>query len=268
MNKRQEAALARRVARERFLKARISEREFAHHLVGVGKEVGRLVRAFSGAGKVADPDALRRSLSNYAEAIRPWAEAVVRRMQAQVSRRDLTAWKQLSKALGTQLHREIEHAPTGKLFQDLQDDQITLITSLPYDAAARVHRLTRELMFEGRRASEIEEEIMQTGDVTQSRARLIARTEVARTASLLTQARATHVGSEGYIWRTVGDSDVRPALNLPASQRARFIGSHRKLEGKFIRWDNPPISGQRGERAHAGQIYNCRCWPEPVIKDF
>jgi SPP1 gp7 family putative phage head morphogenesis protein len=268
MNKRQEASLARRVARERFLKARIVEREFGHNLVGVGREVGRIITGFVKAGHITDFRALSASLSAYSLAIAPWAAAVVSRMQAQVSRRDLAAWRQLSQSIGSTLHREIERAPTGILLRDLQAEAIALITSLPAEAATRVHKLTQELMVEGRRASEIEQEIMDSGNVTQARARLIARTEVSRTASLLTQSRATSVGSEGYIWRTVGDSDVRPALTLSASQRARFVGSHRKLEGKFIRWDNPPVSGQRGERAHAGQIYNCRCWPEPVIRDF
>ncbi len=50
---------------------------------------------------------------------------------------------------------------------------------------ARVVKVTFEA-----RASEIAKEIMRSGDVAKSRATLIARTEVARTARVLTQARA------------------------------------------------------------------------------
>jgi len=92
---------------------------------------------------------------------------------------------------------------------------------------------------------------MESGDVARSRALLIARTEVTRTATTLTQARAEHIGSEGYIWRTAGDGDVRP--------------SHRAMNGKFVRWDSPPTLDNL--TGHAGCVPNCRCYAEPVIPD-
>ena len=127
-------------------------------------------------------------------------------------------------------------------------------TSLPLDAAQRVHELTTGALYEGARANEIAAEIMKTGEVTRSRANLIARTEVGRSATTLTQARAESVGSVGYIWRTARDYDVR--------QR------HKELEGTFHAWNDPPVAtdpGQRPIRAHAGSIFNCRCYAEPVL---
>nr|WP_246374794.1 phage minor head protein [Pseudochelatococcus contaminans] len=130
-------------------------------------------------------------------------------------------------------------------------EQVRLITSLPSEAAQRVHDLTIEGITQGTRASEIAKKIMEAGDVTASRANMIARTEVSRTATLLTQARAEYVGSDGYIWRTSGDSDVRP--------------SHKAMNGKFVRWSElPELDGMVG---HAGALPNCRCYPEPVIPD-
>jgi len=49
---------------------------------------------------------------------------------------------------------------------------------------------------------------------------------------------------EQYIWRTVKDSDVRPA--------------HAAREGQIFSWTSPPEGG------HPGEDYNCRCWAEPV----
>ena len=89
------------------------------------------------------------------------------------------------------------------------------------------------------------------GYVTKARARLSARTAGARTAMELTKARAQSVGSEGYIWRTVRDSDVRP--------------SHKGMEGKFVRWDDPPTLDNL--TGHAGGLPNCRCYAEPIIPD-
>ncbi|MFP4097878.1 MAG: phage minor head protein [Alphaproteobacteria bacterium] len=52
---------------------------------------------------------------------------------------------------------------------------------------------------------------------------------------------------EHYIWRTVKDSDVRPA--------------HAAREGKIFSWTNPPEGG------HPGEDYNCRCWAETVKRN-
>jgi SPP1 gp7 family putative phage head morphogenesis protein len=149
------------------------------------------------------------------------------------------------------LRQEIREAPTGQLMQQLLREQVELIKSLPIEAAQRVHQLTMELVSSGGRAAEIVPMILASGDVTISRANTIARTEVGRTATGLTQARAVFVGSEGYQWLTARDRDVR--------------ASHRKMEGKFVRWDDPPtLDGLTG---HAGALPNCRCTPLPVVPD-
>jgi SPP1 gp7 family putative phage head morphogenesis protein len=128
--------------------------------------------------------------------------------------------------------------------------QVHLIRSLPLDAAQRVHKL----VIEGHgspRASEIAKEIMRSGSVAKSRAELIAQTETSRAATAFTQARAEHIGSDGYIWRTAKDSHVRD--------------SHRHMEGRFVRWESPPtLDGLVG---HAGALPRCRCFPSPVIPE-
>jgi SPP1 gp7 family putative phage head morphogenesis protein len=172
-------------------------------------------------------------------------------MVAEVSRRDEVAWRRLGDDIGQRLRAEIAGAPTGELMRRLQADQIELITSIPIDAGRRVQKLTRELVAGGRRYDEAVPMILASGDVAVSRATLIARTETATAASALTQARATHIGSEGYIWRTARDRDVRPC--------------HRHLEGTFHRWDDPPIAEKNGTRHHPGRFPNDRCWAEPVI---
>ena len=150
------------------------------------------------------------------------------------------------------LRAEILNAPTGAILGDLMSSQVELITSLPLQAAERVHDLVTTATYSGRRAEQIAQEILRTGAVTESRARLIARTEVSRAQSNLTEARARYVGSDGYIWRTSKDGGVRD--------------SHKEMEGKYVRWGSPPtLDGLVG---HAGCLPNCRCWAEPVIPDF
>jgi SPP1 gp7 family putative phage head morphogenesis protein len=201
-----------------------------------------------------DFNSITATLQQYANILKPWSKSVALRMLSDVYNRDAKAWAQHGDEMGRALREEIETAPTGTVMQALLDSQVDLITSLPREAAQRVQKLATESRITGMRASELVSKILETGDVTLSRAQLIARTETARAASALTEARAKHVGSEGYIWRTAEDSDVR--------------ADHKKLNGKFIRWDDPPIADSHANvRAHAGTIYNCRCYSEPVIPD-
>lgn len=241
--------------RSAFAYARRAENEYARALKSVAAQIGAIVRGFElreGDPLGAEAE-IAQALQQYAHLLRPWARATAARMLADVSRRDTAAWEGVAKRMKRALRGELKNAPTGALLREHLSAQVALITSLPLEAAQRVHRLTLQGIETSGRAKEIADQIYATGHVTKSRAMLIARTETARTASALTQARATYVGSEGYIWRTVGDIDVRK--------------EHRKLDGKFIRWDTPPIASANGARAHAGQIYNCRCWPEPVIPE-
>jgi SPP1 gp7 family putative phage head morphogenesis protein len=237
-------------ARAAFARVRRAEKQYAVQLRKVARHVGEIIRAHD--PQTSDGMAeIRAILGKYSEVIEPWAKAAAARMIADVGRRDEKAWEENSRAMGRALRAEIAKAPAGEFLRSKLSENVKLIKSLPTEAAERVHKLTLEGITNAARAGEIAQEIARSGEVTVSRANLIARTEVARTASGLTEARARHVGSEGYIWRTAGDSDVRP--------------SHRKMAGKFVAWGDPPtLDGMAG---HAGQFTNCRCYPEPVIPD-
>jgi len=223
------------------------ESRYNSQLRAVAREVGNIVRGYG----PSQPGALIKALTGYSELLTPWAKSVAEYMLADVNRRNERAWKETGKEMGKALRMEIAYAPTGEVFSMLMDMQVGLIKSIPLDAAQRVHELTIEGLSTGERAKSIAQEIMATEGVSKSKATLIARTEVARASSTLTEARATFVGSEGYIWRTSTDGDVRP--------------THRAMEGKYVRWSAPPKTDKGLEPYHAGCGPNCRCWPEPVL---
>lgn len=239
-------------SRHTFERVKRAEARYAIGLRGIARHIGHITAAFT----PGDPDqmtTLQRILRGYADILKPWAVSHAERMLADVSRRNFAVWARLSRTISRSLREEVETAPTGMLMRTLLDEQVGLITSLPIEAAERVHKLTIEGMMQGTRAAEIAKEILASGEVSKSRATLIARTEVARTASLLVQARAEHVGSHGYLWRTSKDARVRK--------------EHKALEGQFIAWREPPEAGTDGMKYHAGQGPNCRCWPEVVLAD-
>jgi SPP1 gp7 family putative phage head morphogenesis protein len=219
----------------------------------VAKQIDLIVKGLSPDGVVKD-EAIIQTLKGYADLLLPWATSVARYMVADVSRRNAMSWRKHGDDMAKALRVEMEYAPTGVIFSQLMQDQVTLITSLPLEAASRVHELTSEAMVTSTRSKEIAKEILRTGEVSAGRARLIARTEVARTASNFTQARARYAGSEGYIWRTSDDGDVRP--------------THVAMNGQYVRWDAPPKTDKGLAPYHAGCGPNCRCFPEPVFKDF
>lgn len=239
--------------RERWAKARNAEKSFGRTLRALARRCGELTRGMLDPEDPASAIKLRAMLDRYAEAVHPWAAEQARRMVLEVTRRDEAVWAALGRESGRALRQEIRGAETGEMVRRRINEVTELITSLPREAAQRVQTFALQGIEGAKRASEVVELIMATGEVSKSRANLIARTEVGRTSSLLVQARAEHVGSTHYIWRSVGDLDVRKL--------------HKRLNGKTFAWDDPPVSGSNGERAHAGQIYNCRCYAEPIIPD-
>lgn len=236
-----------------FERVRRADSYYGVQLRKIAKHIDDIIRGFDHPLEPEQEIELQRALERYADLLRPWARNVGRRMVFEVARRDERAWATYTRNMSKALQREIQDTPIGEELRRFLEDQVVLITSLPIEAGRRVHELTMQSRITGARIPDLVDDIMRTGQVTKSRATLIARTETARTAAGLTMVRAKSIGSEGYIWRTVRDEDVRKR--------------HRALEGKFIRWDSPPIAGERGERAHAGMIYNCRCFPEVVIPD-
>ena len=234
-----------------FQKSKNLQDQYARALRAVAREVGRLIKGYAPTDLLS-VEKLRRALRAYAEILEPWALTLAGNILRQVDRQDYEAWREHSRKMSEGLRRELLNFSTGLRIEDLRREAVKLITSIPIEAADRVYDLVTENLVQSARADEISEKIMATEGVTKSRATLIARTEIARAASVLTQARAENVGSEGYIWRTSKDLIVRE--------------SHRKMEGKFIKWSETPILSD-GTSCHAGQIYNCRCWPEPVVPE-
>ncbi|EBL8093477.1 hypothetical protein DLE34_07650 [Salmonella enterica] len=171
-------------------------------------------------------------------------------MFAQVEQEEWRQWKSVSEEIGAGLRHVVGNTPVGQVAQDVIYRQIQLMKSLPLEAADRVMDIQKRAMqavIAGERPDQLYEMIMVSGDVAAGRARTIARTEIGRATSALTQARALAVGSEGYWWRIKG---------------AGTRDSHYKMRNKFVRWDSPPtLDGMTG---HAGCLPNCQYCPEKL----
>ena len=234
----------------KFGATKTAEQRLAIELRKVAKIVGGIVKTYVKGDKITDPKKLAEALSAYSDALGPWGEAVVEKVLKGVSDNNKRAWAQLSTTMGKEMRSTMLESKVGAVARQLQQEQVELIKSLPLEAGLRAQKLAQEGMMGSRRASEVAEELERTTEVTESRATLIARTEIAKANATLTQARAEYVGATHYIWRTAEDGDVRE--------------SHAAMEGKIFRFDDPPYV--EGEGNHGpGEIYNCRCYAEPII---
>ena len=241
-----------RKSQQIYLKSRKAEAAYARQLRQVAKQVGSIVRGFVSPKDITNSTQLQNALSKYAELLRPWAVSVATRMVEDVARRDATMWADLGADIGEQLRGEIETTPTGQMFRQSINEQVDLITSLPRQAAERVHKVIIDGMSSGTRAATIAQEVLRTGKVTESRAMLIARTETSRIATELTAARARTANCTHFVWRTANDRDVRE--------------SHQKVANKIFEIANPPIVD--GQPLLPGGIYNCRCYMEPILPEI
>lgn len=241
-------------SRARWSEARKAETWYSARLRTVALQVGAIIDGLAPGGVVKNLAQLLRTLDGYSDLLTPWAESVARYMVSDVARRNERIWRERSKEMAVGIRGELQYSSQGVVFREAMDEQVDLIKSLPRKAGQRVHELTTEGLLTGRRAESISKEIMASSRVTQSRARLIARTEVSRTAQNFMRARAQAAGSQGYVWRTSKDADVRD--------------THKVMEGVYVPWDTPPKTDKNLDPYHAGCGPNCRCFAEPVLPDL
>jgi SPP1 gp7 family putative phage head morphogenesis protein len=218
----------------------------SHHTVITKNEEGEIEKIILSNG-------LDTALKHYAKSIEPWAKSIAKIMLDDVNRVNEKNFLVIASAFADKLKDAHTNSIIAHRFEKLQEDQVTLIKSIPLEAGQRAQKLAREAMMGGRRASEVAKEIANSGNVAISRANTIARTEIHKAYSTFTQARAESVGANQYIWRTAGDEIVRE--------------SHREMEGVVCDFDNPPTLSD-GETGNAGEFVNCRCYAEVLVNNL
>lgn len=188
---------------------------------------------------------------------------IVKRMVTPLAARNYETWRKAAR-VSTRSHF-LYNVLMEELKQGIRKDidsqvisNAALIKTLPSDTAQKVVRDIEEYALSGLRAEEIEKLIQdKTRQHSRASARLIARTEVSKTTSALTKARSEELGLRWYVWRTMEDGD-------------RVRKSHRIMNDVLVSWNNPPspellVKEKDVGRYHAGNIWNCRCYSEPLI---
>lgn len=134
------------------------------------------------------------------------------------------------------------------------DDVRLSIINFTTNQTNKLRELVQENLFTGLPNNKIlVEEIIREFQVSENKARFLARNETGNLIAAYTLAQFKEVGIDRYKWSTSHDERVRPF--------------HKELDGKVCYVDNPPIVNAKGDRKHPKQDYNCRCDMIPIIDE-
>lgn len=129
-----------------------------------------------------------------------------------------------------------------------RERNIRLIENAHRVYAQQVREVIEDPEAIGLRVEELRDRIFERGNVSESRAELIARDQTLKLNGQITATRQMRAGVESYVWSTSGDERVRD--------------EHAALEGQTFSWLAPPAVG------HPGQDFQCRCVAIPVVEEL
>lgn len=226
------------------------------------RKLGRFLVGLIGDFDTADTISNKFSTISSSNPFRAWAEALAHTFVTHTLEENARTWRQAAakSGQGSTILRALEHeleGPVGDRVRELIDQNAQYITSVPETVSHDLVRHIASKAYAGSRTAYKSNEFKRmVGDMSNAHAKLISRTETSKAMSALTQARAEYTGHDWYIWHTAEDIRVRE--------------SHRKMDKVLCRFSDPPAPEELvGEKSAGhygpGNIYNCRCFAEPII---
>ena len=116
----------------------------------------------------------------------------------------------------------------------------------------------QKAVFSGKRYEGMIKSLQKSYGVSLNKAKFLARQETSLLMTEFKQTRYVDANINEYEWRCVAGSKNHPVRP-----------SHKILEGKIFRWDDPPITTAPDEpqrKNNPGQDYNCRCFAKPIVR--
>lgn len=190
--------------------------------------------------KIAD---LKRRFGGIDGVARLLAEAATRRSLQTVDERLAAS---INSSLGIDISGFISRTgPIQQVSEAAMQANARLIKSIPEQYFDKLGDAIGKNMDAGLRFEDLAKEVERIGDVTESRAKLIARDQTSKMNGAFNQIRQLSLGIEQYTWQTSGDERVRD--------------DHSSNDGETFRWDKAPATG------HPGEAVNCRCMAIPIV---
>ena len=111
----------------------------------------------------------------------------------------------------------------------------------------------RETYFKGNRYESLIKTIKDSYNVTENKAKFLARQETNLLMTKYTYGRYQEAGVNEYKWKAVIGTPNHPTRPMHKEL------SDRSARGEIFRFDNPPIDDPNGSRHNPKENYNCRC---------
>lgn len=192
-----------------------------------------------------------------------WSHAYAHTFATAIQEEDARTWRQAAakSSAGLRMYKDLQKemsGPVGDRVREIIDNNAHYIKTLPQTAAKEIVRFTGTQAFADNRESYTADKFKAlVGHMTENHAKLISRTETSKAHAALTQARSEATGLNWYIWHTSEDERVR--------------SSHRIMDDVMCRYSDAPhpeaLAGEKDAGGYSpGNIYNCRCFAEPVIE--
>ncbi len=211
-------------------------------------------RSVGDSVKVADGllDDFKSAFSRTANTVKAKVSGIAETLaKTVVSRQKQQSDEQLSEMIRKQTGIDFSGLLSDEDLQEAIDEavgaNVALITSIPQQYFDRIEQAVMASMQAGTLNDDLADELKKIKGMTDNRAKLIARDQLGKINSRLSQIRQQSLGITHYYWSTSHDERVR--------------ARHKRWDGDLIAWDSPPIDG------HPGQAINCRCTAIPDL-DF
>lgn len=197
-------------------------------------------------------------------------EAAVMRMITQLFADNNRTWRAAAKegSRGDEIYRALRQEFSGakgqrmdelvrRRFWHIAQHSMNEAERIPVTLTNRALSYVQQETMRGRSPLAIERELHQMLPSMSNRGvKMFARTAISASQTAVTLARMDDLEQQWYVWRTCSDQRVR--------------NSHREMDGVLVWIRDPPspekLIGKPFQGVyHAGQIWNCRCYPEPVL---
>lgn len=167
---------------------------------------------------------------------------------------EIREWaKMVRKTLGVDLSTDYYN---GQFFEQEMNEwveqNVDLIKTIDRNMLGQMEDVIHKGYEQGKTTDQITEDIMRRYNVSQSRARFIARDQISKLNAKITRKEHEDAGVTRYMWSDSGDKRVRH--------------QHAQLNGHIFEYANPPIMETGAGACNPGEDYNCRCVAIPVFE--
>ena len=150
--------------------------------------------------------------------------------------------------------KTIASGPLNDILNATVTENVGLIKSIPNHYLSGVQGAVMRSITTGNGMQDLVPYLQKHKGITLRRARTIARDQTKKAFANLSKERMQKIGVREYIWR-----------HTSGSRQPRKL--HEELDGRVCRYDDPPVIQKSPlVRGHPGQLINCACRMQPILK--